>query len=603
MSRGMLYKGIFIIIIVIFAVILVLPSIGSKELEIILSGDAIPQDIQNIENRFPADKFDVVKSESRIIVRASGLKITDAVMNEVRTFKGVKDAKMLPHWAEKAVLAKKVNFGLDLQGGMDLVMMANFEKIKKQYLDEKEQLIERRKSIESGSAVNKSSDKADIETEIKNIDNSLKDINENRLDENGELRDHFKDEITKQALEMLRNRIDKFGVSEPSILQRGSEQIEIQLPGVKNPAAVKNIIGTTGSVQYRLVDDAYTAKVSGWLAANYKNKILPEETDAQGKLLSTISKDVKLPNNLELLYLFNRDEKTKKIFPSDIMALQKSIALSGNDISKAYVGRDEYGSLIVQFTTTTDGASKFASVTAIENKGKRLAIIIDNKIRSAPRINDPIVTGNAQITGDFTVEEVNALARIIQEGALPVDLTIVQETTIGPSLGQDSIEDGINAVVVGLCAIMIFMFAYYKLGGLIANIGLILNTLFTFALLSWLGFTLTLPGIAGLVLNVGMAVDSNVIIYERMKEEVKQGKSAKMSISNGFARAFWAIFDANLTTLIAAFVLFQYGSGPIKGFAITLAIGVVSTMFVALFITKYVYEVIGSKKDLKKISI
>ena len=603
MRRGMLYKGIFILIIILFAFILVLPSIGNKEMEIILSGDAIPQDIQNITDRFPADKFDIVKSESKILVRASGLKITDAVMNEVRTFKGVRDAKMLPHWAEKAVLAKKVNFGLDLQGGMDLVMMANFEKIKKQYTNEREQLVDRKKSLESGLTDKADADKDSIEKEIKDIDYSVKDINENRLDGNGELRDHFKDEITKQALEMLRNRIDKFGVAEPSILQRGSEQIEIQLPGVKDPTAVKNIIGTTGAVQYRLVDDANTMKVSGWLAANYKEKTLPEELEAQETLITNISKDIKLPNNFELLFLYNRNEKTKKIYPSDIMVLQKTVALSGNDISKAYVGRDEYGALIVQFTTTTEGASKFAKVTAIENKGKRLAIIIDNKIRSAPRINDPIVTGNAQITGDFTVEEVNALARIIQEGALPVDLTIVQETTIGPSLGQDSIEDGINAVIVGLSAIMIFMFAYYKLGGLIANIGLILNTLFTFALLSWLGFTLTLPGIAGLVLNVGMAVDSNVIIYERMKEEVKLGKSAKMSISNGFARAFWAIFDANLTTLIAAFVLFQYGSGPIKGFAVTLAIGVVSTMFVSLFITKYVYEVIGSMKDLKKISI
>ncbi len=603
MNKGMLYKGIFILIIIIFAVILVLPSVGSKKLEIILSDDAASQATQEILNRFSADKYDIVRSSGKITIEASGLKITDAVMNEVKTFKGVKDVKILPHWAEKAVLAKKITFGLDLQGGMDLVMMANFEKIKKQYTHERDQLLEKKKSLEASLTEKDKIDKEAVKKEIKETDYSLKDINDNRLDEKGELRDHFKDEITKQALEMLRNRVDKFGVAEPSILQRGSEQIEIQLPGVKDPAAVKNLIGTTGAVQYRLVDDAFTAKTAGWLAANYKEKNLPETADAQDVLLSQISKGINLPKNLELIFLYNRNEKTKKIFPADIMALNRTVALSGNDINKAYVGHDEYGAFIVQFTTTTEGASKFAKVTASENKGKRLAIIIDNKIRSAPRINDPIVTGSAQITGDFTADEVNALARIIQEGALPVDLTIVQETTVGPTLGQDSIEAGIWAVIVGLCAIMIFMLFYYKTSGLIANLGLVLNTIFTLALLSWLGFTLSLPGIAGLLLNVGMAVDSNVIIYERMKEEVQFGKSVKMVISTGFARAFWAIFDANLTTLIAAFVLFQYGSGPIKGFAVTLAVGVVSTMFVALFITKYVYEVIGSKKDIKKLSI
>jgi preprotein translocase subunit SecD len=603
MNRGMLFKGIFIFIIIIFAIILTLPSTGSKKLEITLTRDVAPQEIQDIINRFPADKFDVTKSEDKILVQAGGLKLTDAVMNELKIFKGVKDVKILKHWAENAVLAKKINYGLDLQGGMELVMMANFDKIKKQYTNERDQLIEKKKSLEISLTGKGNADKDTINKEIKDTDYLLKDINDNKLSDSGELRDKFKDEITKQALEMLRNRVDKFGIAEPSILQRGNEAIEIQLPGVKDPNAVKNAIGTTGAVQYRLVDDTYSSKVGAWLGANYKNKNLPEPGEAQEVLLSSISKEIKLPNNLELLFLYNRNEKTKKIFPTDILVLQKAVALSGNDISKAYVGHDEYGALIVQFTTTTDGASKFAKVTAQENKGKRLAIIIDNKIRSAPRINDPIVTGSAQITGDFTADEVNALARIIQEGALPVDLTIASETTIGPSLGQDSIEAGIYAVIVGISAIFIFMLFYYKAAGLIANIGLILNTLFTYAILSWLGLTLTLPGIAGMLLNVGMAVDSNVIIYERIKEELKGGKSVKIAIANGFDRVFYAIFDSNLTTLIAAFVLFQYGSGPIKGFGVTLAVGVVCTMFVALFITRFIYEVIGSKRDQKTLSV
>lgn len=603
MNKGMLYKGIFIFFIIVFAIILTLPSAGNKKLEITLTSDAAPQEIQSILSRFPADKFEVTKTEGKILVQAGGLKITDAVMNELKIFKGVKDVKILPHWAEKAVLAKKINFGLDLQGGMELVMMANFDKIKKQYITERDQLIEKKKLLESKPAGKANADKDTIEKEIKDIDYQLKDINNNKLIDNNELRDTFKDEITKQALEMLRNRVDKFGIAEPSILQRGTEMIEIQLPGIKDPVAVKNAIGTTGSVQYRLVDDAFTSKTTGWLAANYKNITLPEALDAQEALLKKISSDIGVPKELELLFLYHRDVKTKKIFPSDIMVLQKKVALAGDDISKAWVGHDEYGALIVQFTTTTDGASKFAKVTAQENRGKRMAIIIDNKIRSAPRINDQIATGSAQITGDFSLDEVNTLARIIQEGALPVDLTIASETTIGPSLGQDSIEAGITALVVGLSAIFIFMLFYYKAAGLIANIGLILNTLFTYAILSWLGLTLTLPGIAGLLLNVGMAVDSNVIIYERIKEELRSGKSAKIAIVNGFDRVFWAIFDSNLTTLIAAFVLFQYGSGPIKGFGVTLAVGIASTMFVALFITRFIYEVIGSRKDLKKLSV
>lgn len=603
MNKGMLYKGIFIFFIIVFAIILTLPSAGNKKLEITLTSNASPQDIQNIMNRFPADKFEVTKAEGKILVQAGGLKITDAVMNELKIFKGVKDVKILPHWAEKAVLAKKINFGLDLQGGMELVMMANFDKIKKQYIMERDQLVEKKKLLESKPAGKANADKDTIEKEIKDIDYQLKEINSYKLTDNNELRDPFKDEITKQALEMLRNRVDKFGIAEPSILQRGTEMIEIQLPGIKDPVAVKNAIGTTGSVQYRLVDDTFTSKTTGWLAANYKNATLPEALDVQEALLKKISADIGLPKELELLFLYHRDVKTKKIFPSDIMVLQKKVALAGDDISKAWVGNDEYGALIVQFTTTTDGAFKFAKVTAQENRGKRMAIIIDNKIRSAPRINDQIATGSAQITGDFSLDEVNTLARIIQEGALPVDLTIASETTIGPSLGQDSIEAGITALVVGLSAIFIFMLFYYKAAGLIANIGLILNTLFTYAILSWLGLTLTLPGIAGLLLNVGMAVDSNVIIYERIKEELKSGKSAKIAIVNGFDRVFWAIFDSNLTTLIAAFVLFQYGSGPIKGFGVTLAVGIASTMFVALFITRFIYEVIGSRKDLKKLSV
>ncbi|MCK5566416.1 MAG: protein translocase subunit SecD, partial [Actinomycetia bacterium] len=273
------------------------------------------------------------------------------------------------------------------------------------------------------------------------------------------------------------------------------------------------------------------------------------------------------------------------------------------DIKEAAVDRDEFGRIIVRFKTTAEGAAKLAKATSTENKGKRLAISLDDKVRNAPSINETIATGSGNISGGFTYEEAQTLSRIIKEGALPVSLQFIEERTVGPSLGQDSIESGVKAIIIGLIGVMIFMAIYYKLAGLIANFGLVLNMVFMMAILSLLGFTLTLPGIAAFILTVGMAVDANVIIYERIKEEIRAGKSVRMSIVSGFDKAFWTIIDANLTTIIAAFILSQFGTGPIKGFAVTLLIGVLSSMFVALYVTRFIYELISLNKKLKKLSI
>ncbi|MDY6968526.1 MAG: protein translocase subunit SecD [Spirochaetota bacterium] len=522
-------------------------------MEIVFNPDASSQDYDSVEKRFSSDNFFVKRNENDKIVTVEGVNLNDAIMNEARILPGVRDARILPHWAEETFLAKTINLGLDLQGGMHLVLRANFKKIEKKL--------------------------------------------------NKELNESEKDEITQQALELLRNRIDKFGVSEPSIRPRGNEAIEIQLPGVKNPKSVKKVIGTTGSVEYRLVNDEYSKKANDWIKENYKEERLPIESSAQINLLLKVSRKIDLPRKYELLFFYIRDKETKKIFPSYIVALLKKVSLAGNDISKAWVGQDEYGRLAVHFTTTPDGATKFSEVTSEKNHGKKLAIVIDDKVRSAPQLNVQINTGKALIEGDFTRDEVETIARIIKEGALPVDLEIIEERTVGPSLGQDSIDAGIKAIIIGLVGVMIFMIYYYKLAGIIADLGLVLNMIFMLALLSWLGFTLTLPGIAGFILTVGMAVDANVIIYERIKEELRSGKSARMSVSNGFDRAFWTIFDANITTLIAAFILSQFGTGPIKGFAVTLFIGIICSMFVALYITRFIYEIITSNKKIKRISI
>ena len=399
--------------------------------------------------------------------------------------------------------------------------------------------------------------------------------------------------------------MDQFGVSEPQLRRRESGAIEIQLPGVRDPEAVKRLIGTTGRVEYRLVDDEYSRKAEEWLKGNVelKEKGFPGEPAAQRELLAKISKDINLPEALEVLFLFERVANTKKLAPVRPMALEKKLALAGDDISKANRAYDDYSRLCVSFSTTTKGAAKFADATSQKNHGKRLAIAIDNKVRSAPSINVHITTGHAQIQGDFTLEEVDTLISIIKEGALPVDLERAEERSIGPSLGADSIRSGVKALSIALAAVIIFMIVYYKLAGLISAIGVIINLVLMLAILSWLNFTLTLPGIAGFILTIGMAVDANVIIYERIKEELRSGKSVKMSISAGFERAFSAILDSNVTTLIAAFILSQFGTGPIKGFAVTLSIGVLTSMFVALYLLKFVYELISLKKNLKKLSI
>jgi len=533
--------------------VLILPTVGEKTMRLELADNITASQKKIIQKRFSSDQYQLDQDGIDIVIKGSGKRITDATMNEARVLDGVKKAVIEPHWAEKAVLAKKINLGLDLQGGMHLVMRANFEKIEKKM--------------------------------------------EKTLTEKD------KNEITQQALELIRNRIDKFGVSEPSIRPRGAEAIEIQLPGVKDPQGVKKALGTTGRVEYRLVNKLYTDRAAAWMQKNYKGKSFPVEKEAQDGLLSKISKEISLPSTIEILFFYARDKDTKKIRPSYPIAILKKVALAGSDINKAWVGKDEYGGFAVNFTTTAEGAAKFADVTGKKNHGRRLAIVIDDKVRSAPSLNVQITSGKAIINGDFTMEEVNTLARIIQEGALPVDLKIIEERTVGPSLGQDSIQSGLKAILVGLAGVVIFMIVYYKLAGLISAIGLIVNMIFMMALLSWLGFTLTLPGIAGFILTVGMAVDANVIIYERIKEEIRNGKSVHMSIIYGFEKAFWTIFDANLTTLIAAFILSQFGTGPIKGFAVVLMIGILSSMFVALYITKFIYEIISLNKKIKKLSI
>ncbi len=554
MTRGMIYKGIFIVALNVFAVILMLPTVGQREMTIGFRPDATPEQIAVVAARFPADRYQVERTSSGMTV--SGYGLNDAVMNAVKSVQGVSEVRFVTHWSErKPISAKRINLGLDLQGGMQLVLMPDFASL------------------------------------------------ERRLGR--KLTGEEKGDASQQALELLRGRVDQFGVSEPQLRRRESGAIEIQLPGVRDPEGVKRLIGTTGRVEYRIVNEAFTKKAEEWFQnkAEFREKGLPVDTKDQMDLLAQISKDIELPDDHELLFFYDRDKSAKKLVPSHPIALQRQAALAGNDIKKAYRGYDDYNRLAVHFNTTDEGAVKFAEATSKKNHGKRLAIVIDNKVRSAPLMNVQITTGNAMIQGDFSKEELDTLVGIIKEGALPVDLERIEERSVGPSLGIDSINSGIKAVTVAMIAVIVFMIIYYKLAGIIASIGLTMHLVFMVAVLSWLNFTLTLPGIAGFVLTVGMAVDANVLIYERIKEELANGKSPHTAIVTGFDRAFWTILDSNVTTLIAAFILSQFGTGPIKGFAVTLAIGILASLFTSLYVSKYIYSLIALKKNLHKLSI
>jgi SecD/SecF fusion protein len=368
-----------------------------------------------------------------------------------------------------------------------------------------------------------------------------------------------------RAVEVIRNRIDQFGVRETSIQRQGEDEIVVQLPGVTDRDRAIDIIGKTALLEFKLVSN---------------------DVD---KLKQAIAGT--LPDGYELKY----SEEDK-----EPLLLEKQSVLIGDALTNAAVhfSQSEFNEPMVALQFNAEGAKKFAEVTA-SNVGRRLAIVLDGKIQSAPNIKEAIPSGEAVITGRFDVEQAQDLALVLRVGALPAPMHIEEERTIGPLLGQDSINKGIKASVIGSILVFAFMAAYYLLAGIIADIALILNLLMILGglgilpiLFPGVSATLTLPGLAGIVLSLGMAVDANVLINERIREELTAGRNMRTAITNGYSKAFSAIFDSNLTTLIAAFLLFQFGTGPIRGFAVTLTIGLVASMFTAIVVTRTIFEIL-----------
>jgi len=492
---------------------------------------------------------------------------------------------------------KKINLGLDLQGGMHLVLEVDTEKalestIERIRLEIQNLLKKERIRFLSVERVNGSK----ISVKLQGEDNSksfeqllskeFKDLRVvSRSTDDGVLSivldlpeeetDNIKKLAVSQALETIRNRIDQFGVNEPDIRHQGEKRILIQLPGIKDTQRAKDLIGKTALLEFKLVDEAHDVNTA------QKGNIPPGS-----EILAQITKN--LDTNQEIKNYF---------------LIKKQTLLTGANLTDARVQIDsQFNEPYVSITFDKKGGRTFAKITE-ENVKKRLAIVLDNHVYSAPVIQEKITGGEARITGSFTLEEAKDLAIALRAGALPAPVKILEERTVGPSLGADSINKGLVSVYVGGILVALFMIIYYKGSGLIADFALILNIILIAGGLAGFQATLTLPGIAGIILTIGMAVDANVLIFERIREELGIGKTPRAAVDSGYNKATLTILDANVTTLIAALVLFQFGTGPVKGFAVTLSLGVIASLFTSLIMTRLVFDYLFINRKVKNLSI
>ncbi len=500
----------------------------------------------------------------------------------------------LPSWYTKAIPTDKIHLGLDLQGGMYLLLQVEEDKAVESYLEQvKNNLADALK--EEGILVGKIDRERDgIVLEAsgskEKLDNLLTQrfpmLHEKTSSGQGGIWkyefvldskevDNTKRHAIDQALEIIRNRIDQFGVTEPEITRQGVNQILIQLPGIKDPERAINLIGKTALLEFKIVDD------EGNLDEALKGNVPPGDV---------------------ILYQRSVDPQTGAARKVPYVLKEKTL-MTGDVIRDARVAIDsQFHEPYVAMEFNDIGARLFEQITGANVK-KRLAIILDNNVYSAPVIQERIGGGRAQITGRFDMKEASDLAIVLKSGSLPAPVKIIEQRTIGPSLGQDSIHKGILSVLLSAIVVAIFMLIYYQYSGLVADSALILNVILTMATLAIFRATLTLPGIAGLVLTIGMAVDSNILINERIKEELRLGKTVRLAIDQGYHRAFTAIFDSHVAALISGVILYQFGTGPVKGFAVTLCIGLLANLFTAVFVTRLIYDFITLKFAIKRLSI
>ncbi len=500
----------------------------------------------------------------------------------------------LPQWWSKIFPGEKIHLGLDLQGGMYLLLGVEGDKAVESYVEQiKNNLKDDLK--DQGIPVGKlETEKDRILLEFSGAKEKVDNLMSRQFTMLRELSssgeggiwkyqlvldskeiEQIKKRAIDQALEIIRNRIDQFGVSEPEITLQGTDQILVQLPGIRDPQRAINLIGQMALLEFKLVDD-------------------------QGNLDEAL-KGIVPPGDI-VLYRRSVDDKTGAVRREPFLLKEKSL-MTGEFIKDARVSLDsQFHQPYISFELTDIGAKLFEQITGA-NVGKRLAIILDNNVYSAPVIKNRIPGGKAMIEGAFTTEEANDLAVVLRSGALPAPVKILEQRTVGPSLGQDSIHKGIVSTLISAAAVVLFMIVYYRLAGVIADVALILNIVITLAVLALFRATLTLPGIAGLVLSVGMAVDANILIHERIKEELRFGKTVRAAIDQGYHRAFSAIIDSNLTTFISGIILYQFGTGPVKGFAVTLSIGILANIFTAVYITRVIFDFVSLRPGVKTLNI
>jgi len=493
-------------------------------------------------------------------------------------------------------ISEKIKLGLDLQGGMHVVLGVDTEKavelrtdlIAKQLrfkLQEEDILFDfvRNDGTDGISvALENYSNKEMLDTIISEMYPFLEETGSSAQDSTVSFRlsneeiENIKSFAVDQSIEVVRNRIDQFGVSEPLIQRQGEEHILVQLPGITEPDRAINLIGQTAQLTFHLVDETINPST-----ADFGN----------------------IPFDDILVYGKELDDKSGAILESVPYVLKRNVALTGDYLIDAEVRiSSEFNEPYVWIKFDSTGSKLFEEITG-SNVGRRLAIVLDDNVYSAPNLKEKIVGGEASINGYFTLETARDLAIVLRAGSLPAPVTILENRTVGPSLGADSIRNGINASIVGFVFVVLFIGIYYRLSGLVANIALILNLLILLGVLSLFHATLTLPGIAGILLTLGLAVDANVLIFERIREELRQGRTVLNAFEIGYEKAFWTIIDANVTTLIAAVVLFQFGTGPVKGFAITLTIGIIASMFTAIFVTKTILAEFIIRRKVKRLSI
>lgn len=474
----------------------------------------------------------------------------------------VTDKTNLPKWWQP------VNLGLDLQGGSSLLLQVKMDDVLKDKMATLEDSV--RQSLRRTRYQDLQSDKDGVSVKITDFKardkakEAFRKLDEGLVveeDENGEgivtiryneqALAQLQSRVIDQSVSIVRRRIDELGTKEPIVQGQGTDRVLVQLPGVQNPESVKILLGKTAKMSFHLVDESTT------LAQAKRGKI---------------SKTSRVMSGSE---------------GEQYVVIRKPV-VGGENLTDARVSFQE-GAPVVSFRFNTIGGRKFAEVTSA-HVGERLAIVLDNEVISAPNIQTAITGGSGVITGNFTTKSANDLALLLRSGALPAPLEVLEERTVGAGLGADSIHDGVIASIVGFAAIVIFMILAYGLFGLMVDITLFLNLAIMLGAMSFIGTTLTLPGIAGIILTIGMAVDANILIFERIREEVNHGRSIRDAITVGFTEAYRTIVDSNLTTLVAGAVLFYFGSGPVRGFAVTLTIGILTSMFTSVTVSRLMVE-------------